>query len=62
VLPVPEPGALYRVVYGDTLGALALKLYGHASRVDQILAVNPTISDPDRIFIGQIIYLPPLPT
>ena len=61
VLPEPKPGALYKVVYGDTVGALALKLYGHASRVSVIMEANPTISDPDRIFIGQIIYLPPLP-
>jgi len=27
----PVPGALYKVVYGDTLRELALHLYGHAT-------------------------------
>jgi uncharacterized protein (DUF2235 family)/phage tail protein X len=55
---IPARGALYRVVYGDTLRALAFRLYGHADREDIILAANPVITDADRIFVGQIIYLP----
>lgn len=57
----PTPGALYKIVYGDTLRGLALHLYQHADREDAILAANPTISDPNRIFVGQIIYLPVVP-
>lgn len=57
----PVQGALYKVVYGDTLRELALHLYGHADRADAILAANPVITDPDRIFIGQILYLPVTP-
>lgn len=57
----PVPGALYKVVYGDELRKLALRLYGHADREDAIIAANPSITDPNRIFIGQIIYLPGLP-
>jgi uncharacterized protein (DUF2235 family) len=56
--PTPKAGALYKVVYGDTLRGLALQVYGHADREDIILTSNPVIEDADRIFIGQIIYLP----
>lgn len=55
---LPVPGALYKIVYGDTLRGLAQRTYGHADREDIILAANPTITDADRIFIGQILYLP----
>jgi nucleoid-associated protein YgaU len=43
------------------LSTLALRLYGRAHREDVILAANPLITDPDRIFVGQIIYLPVVP-
>jgi uncharacterized protein (DUF2235 family) len=54
----PKPNALYRVVYGDGLRKIALRVYGHADREDIILAANPKITDPDRIYVGEIIYLP----
>jgi uncharacterized protein (DUF2235 family)/phage tail protein X len=54
----PKAGMLYKIVYGDTLGALALKLYGHADYFSVIVDANPVITDPDRIFVGQVIYLP----
>lgn len=57
----PVPGALYKIVYRDTLRGLALRLYGHADREDAILAANPLITDPNRIFVGQIVYLPVAP-
>jgi nucleoid-associated protein YgaU len=57
----PRPNALYRVVYGDGLRKIALRAYGHADREDIILAANPKITNPDRIYVGQIIYLPPAP-
>jgi nucleoid-associated protein YgaU len=57
----PVPGTLYKIVYGDQLRTLADRLYGHADREDAILAANPLITDPDRIFVGQIIYLPVVP-
>jgi uncharacterized protein (DUF2235 family) len=59
---VPKPGALYKVMYGDALRGLALAAYGHADREDIVLQANPLITDADRIFIGQIIYLPEAPT
>jgi uncharacterized protein (DUF2235 family)/phage tail protein X len=56
----PTPGALYKIVYGDQLRVLAQRLYGHADCADAIVSANPTVTDPDRIFVGQIIYLPPI--
>lgn len=57
---LPVAGQLYRVVYGDELRRLALSTYGHADCARAIVEANPTITDPDRIFVGQIIYLPDL--
>ena len=59
-LPKPTAGALYRVVYGDQLRRIAEGVYGHADCAAAIVSANPTIDDPNRIFIGQIIYLPPI--
>lgn len=56
----PVGGELYKVVYGDQLRRLAERVYGHADCDQAILSANPTISDPDRIFVGQILYLPPI--
>lgn len=58
-LPKPMPGALYKVVYGDQLRRIAEVAYGHADCAAAIMSENPTIDDANRIFIGQIIYLPP---
>ncbi len=57
-LTKPTAGALYKVVYGDTLGALASELYGAANLDTRIVAANRFIEDADRIFVGQLIYLP----
>ena len=54
----PNKGALYKIVYGDTLGAIAVEVYGHIDHVSTIVQANPTIDDPDRIFVGQVIFLP----
>ena len=55
----PVPGGHYTVAYGDQLRAIAKKAYGHADREDIIVAANASISDPERIYVGQVIYLPP---
>jgi nucleoid-associated protein YgaU len=50
---------LYQVRRGDTLSAIAQQHYGDASRFHQIVAANPTIiSDPDLIFVGQVLKIP----
>ena len=58
VVDKPSAGELYKIVYGDELRRLALDLYGHADCAQAIVDANATITDPNRIFIGQIIYLP----
>ena len=45
----------YTVKKGDTLGGIAKK-YGVT--VDAILALNPSIKDPNKIYVGQVIKIP----
>ena len=47
----------YEVERGDTLYTISQKIYGNASRVEQICEINK-ISNPDRISEGQKIILP----
>ena len=65
-LPVPPggaatPGTFYRVRFGEGLRAISQRAYGHADREDIILKANPVITDPDRIYDGQLILLPLAP-
>lgn len=57
---IPPPpahcsGSLHRVRPGDTLFRLSMK-YG--VDLDAIIAANPQISDPDKLFPGQIVCIP----
>lgn len=49
-------GKYVTVEKGDTLGAIATKYAGGYSKYKQLAAIN-NISNPDRIYIGQKIYL-----
>ena len=50
----------YTVEKGDTLSKIAKEQLGHASAWKQIFEANrDVIDDPDRIFPGQVIKLPP---
>ncbi|WP_036284742.1 Gmad2 immunoglobulin-like domain-containing protein [Methylocystis sp. ATCC 49242] len=50
---------LHRVKRGDTLAAIARDNYGDASRFNDIARANPDIiSDPNRIFVGQLLKVP----
>jgi peptidoglycan L-alanyl-D-glutamate endopeptidase CwlK len=51
----------YQVQKGDTLGRLARRFYGAASRYPLIVAANH-IADPDRLRVGQTLVIPDLPT
>ena len=47
---------------GDTLSKIAKQHFGNANAWKQIFEANrDTIDDPDRIFPGQVIKLPPKP-
>ena len=60
---VPVPGAggetIHVVVSGDTLGGLAQKYYGKASRYMKIFEANKDIlKNPDLIKVGQKLRIP----
>jgi len=49
----------YTIEKGDTLSAIAKRVYGKASYWQQIFQANrDTLDNPDRIFPGQVITLP----
>lgn len=58
----PKPAAVYyTVVSGDTLGGIAKKQYGAASKYPVIFEANkPMLSDPDKIYPGQVLRIPQL--
>ena len=56
VQPAPGcPGQIYMVRPGDTLGAIAQRF---EVTVQQLLTVNPQITNPNVIFVGQQICIP----
>jgi nucleoid-associated protein YgaU len=68
--PVPVAGddhadedavVFYPVEKGDTLSGIAKRLYGDASLYPRIFEANkPMLSDPDKIYPGQVLRVPPL--
>ena len=59
--PSPAPAARsYTVKSGDTLGAIARAMYGNAAKYPLIAQANQ-ITDPSRIWVGQVLTIPPLP-
>lgn len=58
----PEPAAdYYTVVRGDTLSKMAKKYYGDPMKYPTIFEANkPMLSDPDKIYPGQVLRIPPL--
>jgi len=59
---VPEPPAVfYTVVRGDTLSKIAKQHYGNAMKYPVIFEANkPMLKDPDKIYPGQVLRIPPL--
>ena len=63
--PKPKPeepkenAEIYEIVSGDTLGAIAKRYYGNASKYMKIFEANKDIiSDPNKIYPGQKIRIP----
>lgn len=55
----PE-STFYVVESGDTLSKIAKRFYGDASLYSKIFESNqPLLSDPDKIYIGQTLRIPP---
>ena len=51
----------YRVVSGDTLSKIAKQYYGDTSKYPAIFEANqPMLKDPDKIYPGQVLRIPPL--
>ena len=48
----------YQVKKGDTLESIAKEQLGDASRIDDILALNPQLSADEKLKVGSIIKLP----
>jgi hypothetical protein len=60
-IPAPAPAVrTYSVQPGDTLGAIARAMYGNAAKYTLIAEAN-NITDPRRIWVGQVLTIPPLP-
>jgi len=57
----PEPEAtMYTVKSGDTLSKIAKAHYGDAMKYPMIFEANrPMLADPDKIYPGQVLRLPP---
>jgi nucleoid-associated protein YgaU len=57
-----DPDSAYHTVEkGDTLWAIASKHYGNGSKYTAIFEANrPMLSDPDKIYPGQVLRIPPL--
>jgi nucleoid-associated protein YgaU len=52
---------MYTVVSGDSLSKIAKKFYGDASRYNVIFEANkPMLKDPDKIYPGQVLRIPPI--
>ena len=62
VVEKPEPEAVfYTVQSGDSLSAIAKKHYGDAMKYPVIFEANrPMLSDPNKIYPGQTLRIPPL--
>ncbi len=61
-VPEPEPEAqFYTVKKGDYLSKIAKEVYGDANKYMLIFEANkPMLKDPDLIYPGQVLRIPPL--
>ena len=58
--PEPEETRFYRVESGDTLSKISQQFYGEPGKYMQIFEANqPLIKDPDDIYPGQMLRVPP---
>ena len=54
------PSQYHRVVSGDTLSKIAKQYYGDLSKYPEIFEANqPMLKDPDKIYPGQVLRIPP---
>lgn len=61
--PAPAPSQMYTVKKGDTLSAIAERLYGKGKALEHraIFEANkPMLAHPDKIYPGQVLRIPVL--
>lgn len=59
VVEAAPAATFYTVESGDTLGAIAKRHYGDASRYTEIFEANqPMLKDPNLIYPGQVLRIP----
>lgn len=52
---------MYTVVKGDTLSKISKEVYGNANLYNKIFEANkPMLTHPDKIYPGQVLYIPPM--
>jgi nucleoid-associated protein YgaU len=57
---VAPESQMYTVVSGDSLSKIAKKFYGDAAKYNAIFEANrPMLKDPDKIYPGQVLRIPP---
>ncbi len=57
--PAPPEPLMHVVVKGDTLSKIAKEHYGDAMKYPVIFEANkPMLSDPDKIYVGQVLRIP----
>jgi nucleoid-associated protein YgaU len=60
IAPAPE-AKMYTVQSGDSLSKIAKEFYGDAMKYPVIVEANqPMLSDPDKIYPGQVLRIPPV--
>lgn len=62
VAPPPPEKQYYTVKKGDYLSKIAKEVYGDAKKYNIIFEANkPMLKNPDLIYPGQVLVIPPLP-
>jgi nucleoid-associated protein YgaU len=57
-----QASVFYTVKKGDNLSTIAKEQYGSASKYMAIFEANkPMLKDPDKIYVGQVLRIPPKP-
>jgi nucleoid-associated protein YgaU len=52
---------MYTVKSGDNLSKISREVYGDPNKYPVIFEANkPMLSDPDKIYPGQVLYIPPM--
>lgn len=54
----PQTGQDYTVQKGDTLWKIAKRFYGNGAEYTKIVSANPSISNPNLIYPGQVFKIP----